>query len=154
MRSTPETEAAEIEAARLDVKNSQRDLALAQHAALGAPILSPLADAEDDQWVRVALAQRRERDATDASTRGERRRHRLARFGRIFGMRSPPTPDVPADRPGVRAATVRFLDEQLDHDSAEDLHPARLDEAEADLDNALARASLAKTNAERDARDA
>jgi hypothetical protein len=56
--------------------------------------------------------------------------------------------------PTVHEATVSFLDQPGDHDSTEDLHPSALDPVQADLHAALARASLERTNAERDARDA
>ena len=80
-----------------------------------------------------------EKGATDHATRG--------------GTEETHSP-APVARPGVGDATVRFLNERLAHDSTEDLHPSRLDSAESDLDDALARSALAQKNAKRDARDA
>ena len=63
-------------------------------------------------------------------------------------------PRITKSPPTVHEATVSFLDQAGEHDRTEDIHPSRLDPVQADLHDALARTSLAKANAERDARDA
>src|ERR1051326_4924572 len=94
MRTTPQAENAEIDDARLALQNARRELAQAARDGVdtsalrrglsvplpegddpeaNAPLLSPLADAREAQWVRVALLERRERDALTAHARGDRR---------------------------------------------------------------------------------
>ena len=139
MRSTPTSEAAEIIAAKIDLQLARREFEIAHDAAAGsrAPILSALADKEDEQWVRVALAERREKAALAARAAGDARRGRSARWRRLFGRRTDGA--AAPESPSVHAATVTFLDASGDHDSGEDVHPSRLDPVEADLDDALAR---------------
>jgi hypothetical protein len=155
MRTTPETENAEIDDARLALQNARLGLAQAARDVVeaNAPILSPLADAKEAQWVRVALLERRERDALTAHARGDRRRERRAQWRHILGIAPARPATIPQPSPTVHEATVSFLDQPGEHNSEEDIHPSALDPVQADLHAALARTSLAKKNAERDARD-
>lgn len=54
----------------------------------------------------------------------------------------------------VGPATQAYIRGLGPHNAEEDLHPHRLDAAEADLDDALGREDLARPEARRDARDA
>lgn len=152
MHSTPETEATEIVDARRALANARSGLAKAQRDLAGAPSAGPVADAAEARWVRVALLERRERDAVAAQARGNRWRAKMMRWRRMVGL-GPGPPGV-ATPPSIHEATVRLLDQAEGHSTEEDLHPSALDPIQADLDAALARAELAKKNAERDARDA
>ena len=161
MRSTPETETTELTDARAALQDARHALLHAQRevAEAGAPRTGPLADAAEARWVRVALLERRERDALAAQARGDRRRGRTGRWRRAFGLApaAPPRAEAPPtarEAPTVHEATTSFLDQSGRHDTGEDLHPSALDPVQADLQEAIARSSLAKRNAEREARDA
>lgn len=164
-RSTEESERTEIQESADDLLRAKEGLASAAQAASAAAAgpYDPLTEAHDRQWVRVALAERRSEDALDAHIFGERRRARKARLHALIG-RADATANLPprasADRPGAspeaRATTLAFIagTDKVAHSEAEDLHPARLDPASADLERALATTPLQRRIAERDARDA
>ena len=156
MHSTPESETTEIADSRVALQNARRALAQAQRdvAEAGAPRSGPLADVAKAHGIRVSLLERRERDAVAAQARGDRRRGRGRRWRRLLGRLGPAQPAPVAAPPTVREATTRFLDQPGAHDTEEDLHPSALDPVQADLQDAIVRSSLAKKNAERDARDA
>lgn len=166
MRTTEASENAEIEGATADLARARASLAAvkAASALASAGPLDPLVEFHDKQWVRVALAERRQNDAIDAHAAAERRRSRIAGLREFLHL----PPRAPADEaPSAgslgsdsvaseesRRATIVFGAGRAAHSEEEDLHPTRLDPAAAHLERALADAALAKKNAERDARDA
>lgn len=165
MRTTDASESREIQESAADLARARASLAAAKGASVQANAgpLDPLTELHDKQWVRVALAERRQNDAFDAQAAGERRRSRGAGL-RAF-LRLPPRapPDEMQTVHAVESrvtneeahrATVAFVAEGAPHSEAEDLHPTRLDPPAADLERALADSTLRKRNAERDARDA
>lgn len=61
---------------------------------------------------------------------------------------------APDPKRSVHEATVDYLDERAEHDETEDMHPSRLDEKQASLEDALDAEGRAKLARKRDARDA
>lgn len=86
MPTVQESEVAEIVAAQIGVRDAKRALERAQ-ANAAAERTKARADVEDDEWVRVALAQRRERDAWAAHALHERSRARVDRLRALFGLK-------------------------------------------------------------------
>ena len=150
LRSTKKSEADEIAASHAALESARKEFDVARLAAAEAPAATAgrLSDVEDAEWVRVALAERRENEAFDAHARGERRRENGRRWRRLFGL------PVEADPPSLRRATLSFLETAPAHSTEEDLHPHALDRAESNLSDALAQDALEKRIQEREARDA
>lgn len=166
MRTTKASEKAEIQGSTADLASARASLAAVEAASAlaGGGPLDPLVELHDKQWVRVALAERRQNEAIDAHATAERRRSRIAGLRAFLRLpaRAPPDETPSAAAPAIdsvasdesRRATIAFGAERPAHSEEEDLHPTRLDPSAADLERALADAALAKKNAERDARDA
>lgn len=141
MRTTFESERKEINDAAEDLARARASLEAADASAARAHAApnDPLAEARDKQWVRVALAERRQEQAAEGHAAGNRRRARWRSIRRIFGVESrQPLPMADARGDATRRATVAFVADIAGHDEEEDLHPPRLDPRAADLDQALA----------------
>src|SRR5438552_8647283 len=93
MRTTEKSEMIEIDEATADLAQARVSLAAAKDASIRAHagFLDPLIDFEDNQWIRVAIAERRERDAFIARDAGLRRRSRAAMWWMLFGVKTSST---------------------------------------------------------------
>lgn len=58
------------------------------------------------------------------------------------------------DPPTLRQATIKFLEEDGEHNTEEDMHPPELDPVQAELHAALSRRSQARAEEGQDAGDA
>lgn len=159
MSITEQSEQAEVAAARVDVESARRALAQAHVAVIDAHATpgSELGRVEEAASIRVAWAERRVRDADSAKVAGDRRRRRGAIWREILHLRPraavavPLAPGAHVPMPGVRRATVAFLKDGGAHDEGEDLHPARLNTAEAELEEILESPATEETRKGRDA---